>query len=255
MDGLVKTQLQEDGRVLRVWLNQPKGNVLSAAMMEALSGVLKSNASNSRLKLVMLQGEGGHFSFGASVEEHQKDQAPGMLRSFHRLCRDLAGYPIPVAAVVEGRCLGGAFELALCCNVVFALPNAVMGCPEIKLGVFPPVLAALGAQRLGGALAERLILTGEAVGRDALVAANAVVPVASVDDVLTWYRTHLAPLSARALRITTRVYRNASGVLAALGARLEEAEQFYLAEVLSSHDGNEGIQAFLEKRPPRWEDA
>ncbi|MBZ5522125.1 MAG: enoyl-CoA hydratase/isomerase family protein, partial [Acidobacteriia bacterium] len=52
------------------------------------------------------------------------------------------GYPVPVAALVEGRCLGGAFELALCCHFVFAARSAVFACPEIKLGVFPPVLAA-----------------------------------------------------------------------------------------------------------------
>lgn len=252
MTGPVRTELQEDGRVLRVWLSQPKGNVLNQAMMAALGGALREHAAIPHLKLVVLQGDGGHFSFGAAVEEHQKDQAPGMLRAFHALCRQVAGYPVPVAAMVEGRCLGGAFELVLCCHVMFAAPDAVMGCPEIKLGVFPPVLAALGAQRLGSALAERLILTGEGVNRDAL--GPAVVAVAGVEDVLAWYRKNLAPLSAVAVRNTAHVYRQASGFMAALGAPLDLAEKMYLERVLTSHDGNEGIRAFMEKRPARWED-
>ena len=119
MTGPVRTELQEDGRVLRVWLSQPKGNVLNQAMMAALGGALREHAAIPHLKLVVLQGDGGHFSFGAAVEEHQKDQAPGMLRAFHALCRQVAGYPVPVAAMVEGRCLGGAFELVLCCHVMF----------------------------------------------------------------------------------------------------------------------------------------
>ena len=83
-----------------------------------------------------------------------------MLAGFHAMIRQIASYPAPIAALVEGSCLGGAFELILACHLVFAAPSAILGCPEVKLGVFPPVLAAIGAQRLGGPLMEKLILTG-----------------------------------------------------------------------------------------------
>ena len=149
---IVKSALIEDGTLLRLVLNQPKGNVLTLAMMNALSDALAAQRDNSHLRMVMIRGEGKHFSFGASVEEHQKDQAPSMLAGFHKMIRYVAGYPVPIAALVEGSCLGGAFELILACHFVFADPNANLGCPEIKLGVFPPVLAAIGSYRLGGPL-------------------------------------------------------------------------------------------------------
>ncbi len=81
--------------------------------------------------------------------------------------RELAAYPVPVAALVEGRCLGGAFELALCCHLVFATPIArASAAPRSSSASFPPVLAAIGALRLPGALAERLLLTGEELDVD-----------------------------------------------------------------------------------------
>ena len=147
---IVNAALIEDGTLLRLELNQPKGNVLTLAMMQALSKELDAQKDNTHLRAVIVRGAGKHFSFGASVEEHKKEQAPSMLAGFHAMIRQVAAYPVPVIALVEGSCLGGSFELILACHMVFASPSAALGCPEIKLGVFPPVLAAIGAQRLGG---------------------------------------------------------------------------------------------------------
>jgi cyclohexa-1,5-dienecarbonyl-CoA hydratase len=255
----VRVALLEGGRVLDVVIDKPKGNVLDAAVMAALGRVLDAHADDAGLRLVLLRAEGRHFSFGASVEEHQRDQAPAMLRSFHALMRKIAGFPVPTAAVVQGQCLGGAFELALCAHFVFVTPTARFACPEIKLGVFPPVLAAVGAARLGGPVAERLLLTGATVAGDdpSLVGwvTAQVAEATALDEVLAWYREQLAPLSARSLRIATRVAREASGLHAALGAPLERAEAIYVDELLATHDANEGVAAFVERRAPEWTDA
>lgn len=254
----VRAERFEDGRVLRLVLDRAPANVLDSAMMDGLSGEIAAAREDRHLKLVVLQGAGSHFSYGASVEEHRREQAPEMLARFHALTRALASCPVPVAALVEGRCLGGAFEVVLACHFVFATPSARFGCPEVRLGVFPPVLAALGPLRLGGALAERLVLTGATVGPEALEGAGALtgrLGEAPFDGLLAWYREHLAPLSAAALRHACRASRLGSGALEALGRRLDEVEALYLQEVLPSHDGNEGIAAFLERRPPKWEDS
>lgn len=256
---MVRAERLEEGRVLRLVLDRPKANVLSRAMMAALAEALAAHRDESGLRLVILRGESGNFSFGAAVEEHRPDQAAAMLREFHAFNRMLAAYPVPVAALVEGRCLGGAFEVALCCHFVFAAPGAVFGCPEIKLGVFPPVLAAAGALRLGGALAERLLLTGaDLPAEDASRAGFAMMLAGGGDpeaELLAWYRKHLAPLSAYSLRQATRAVREGSGLLAALGAPLDAAERLYLERLVPSHDGNEGIDAFLARRVPAWKDA
>ncbi len=251
----VRAELLEQGRLLRLVLDRPSGNILTSGMMEKIGHELASHENDKPLRLVVIQGAGGNFSYGASVEEHRKDAAPGMLRSFSRLVRGIARYPAPVAALVEGRCLGGGFELALACHLIFVTPNAQLGCPEIKLGVFPPVLAALGPWRLGGALSDRLVLTGDTIGAAELKPfATAVLdggdPFAQLVD---WFHKGPAKASAAALRIAAQAVRAGSEPL--LGARLDELEKLYVDKVLASHDGNEGIEAFIARRVPVWEDA
>ncbi len=255
---IVEATLLEDGTLLRLVLNRPKGNVLTLEMMKALSEALAANSVNSHMRLVFIRGAGNHFSFGASVEEHRKEQAPSMLAGFHAMIRQIAAYPVPIAALVEGSCLGGAFELILACHFVFAAPNAVMGCPEIKLGVFPPVLAAIGAHRLGGPLAERLIMTGATIDAAAAERAGLVSEIFSgvtpEEELIAWYRKNLGPLSAFAIRQNNRVARLGSGLIAALQEPLAKIEKQYVDEVLASNDGNEGITAFIERRKPAWKD-
>jgi len=255
----VSATLMEDGMLLRLVLDRPKGNVLTLEMMRALSEALSYYSDNPRLRMVFIRGAGNHFSFGASVEEHRKEQAPAMLAGFHKMIRQLASYPVPVAALVEGSCLGGAFELILACNFVFAAPSAAFGCPEIKLGVFPPVLAAIGAQRLGGPLAEKLIVTGATI--DAITAERAGLVTAIFssgnpeEEMIEWGRKNLLPLSAFSIRQANRVARIGSGLIEALQAPLEKIERQYVEEVLASNDGNEGIAAFIERRKPVWKDS
>lgn len=256
----LRADLVEGGRVLRVVLDAPKPNILTTEMMSELRTALAAHRDRRELRLVVLRGEGAHFSMGASVPEHRKEQAPAMLAAFRETIRDVASFPVPVAALVEGRCLGGAFELVLACHLVFARPGAVFGCPEIKLGVLPPVLAAIGHHRLGGALTERLLLTGgdldaAAAERAGLLAALLPREGDAEAWLLEWYRNTLAPLSAHSLREAVATTRTASGLLASLGAPLEAAERRYVERLVPSHDGNEGIEAFLAKRPPKWVDA
>ncbi len=255
---IVEPTLLENGTLLRLVLNRPKGNVLTLEMMQALSRELTAQLDNTHLRMVLLRGAGKHFSFGASVEEHRKEQAPSMLAGFHAMIRQVAGYPVPIAALVEGSCLGGAFELILACHFVFAAPNASLGCPEITLGVLPPVLAAIGSYRLGGPLAEKLTITGATIDAAAAEKAGLVTAVFSggnpEEELMEWYRKHLLPLSAFAIRQNTRVTRIGSGLIAALGEPLDRIEKQYVDEVLASNDGNEGIGAFIERRKPVWKD-
>jgi len=256
---IVNATLLEDGTLLRLVLDKPKANILSMEMMKALSQALAAQTGNSHLRMVVIRGSGNHFSFGASVEEHRKQQAPSMLAGFHSMIRQVASYPVPIAALVEGNCLGGAFELVLACHLVFAAPSAKFACPEIQLGVFPPVLAAIGAERLGGPLAERLILTGATIDAAAAERAGLVSAVFSggsiEEEMIDWYRKNLRPLSAFSIRQANRVARIGSGVITALEQTLSAIERQYVQDVLASHDGNEGISAFIERRKPVWEDA
>lgn len=259
MAELVHAQLREDGRVLGLTIDNPKGNVLTMSVMNELGAALAEHADDPHLRLVTLRGAGKHFSFGASVEEHRKELAPRMLSGFHRLAARIASYPVPVAALVEGRCLGGAFEIVLCCHFVLASPSASFACPEIKLGVFPPVLAALGPMRLGAARTERLLLTGASLDAETALSAGFVTELAAPDEELTelaerFYVNELSALSAFSLRQAVKASRQGAGMPGLLEVAMTAAEEQYLSELLPSHDANEGIEAFLAKRSPVWRD-
>lgn len=256
---LVQAALLENETVLRLTLDAPPGNILDIAMVRRLAAALEAHRDRRGLRLVVLRGAGRHFSYGASVAEHRAADAPEMLGGFHRLVRQLLAFPVPTAALVDGQCLGGGFETVLACHFVFATPAARFACPEIRLGVFPPVLAVLGPERLGRPLAERLLLTGEAIDARQAAELGVATAVLAGDDpeseLLAWYRERLAPSSAFALRQATEAVRRASGLLERVDRGLEAAERHYLESLLPSHDGNEGIEAFLAKRPPAWHEA
>src|SRR5512134_3343362 len=106
----LKIWLEADGRLLRLRLNRPKANLIDAAMIDALDRALTDHGSDPRLAAVLIDAEGPHFSYGASVEEHLPGQCEAMLNSIHRLVLRLAGSPVTILVAVRGQCLGGGLE-------------------------------------------------------------------------------------------------------------------------------------------------
>lgn len=246
-----------DGQVLEVALNAPPANILSAQMIGELRAVLAIERAPSRRKAIVLAGAGAHFCYGASVPEHRAEEVGTMLPQFHGLIDDLLSHPVTSVARVTGRCLGGGFELALGCTLLFADDSARFAVPEIQLGVFPPVAAVLLPQMGAAALAPRLVLSGETVDaavleRFGLLAARTPTGEsgAAVD---TWIDTHLLPRSASSLRCAHRGVRAA--MLSHYRAHIGAAERLYLDELMATHDANEGIAAFMDKRAAVWTDA
>jgi cyclohexa-1,5-dienecarbonyl-CoA hydratase len=236
----------------RLVLNAPKANILDMAMLDDLLGALRDVQARPAVKLLVFEGAGPHFCYGASVEEHRAEQAREMIPRFGRLFTALLEAAIPMAAAVRGQCLGGGMELALFCNWVFADTTARFGQPEIRLGVFPPVAALLLPLLAGQAAADDVCLTGRTYtaqeGRERGWVHAVVEDVESA--VQQHYTTHLAPLSAAALRQTVRATRYQFH--RAFREGWAALEHQYLDELMATRDANEGITAFLAKRPPVW---
>jgi cyclohexa-1,5-dienecarbonyl-CoA hydratase len=153
---------------------------------------------------------------------------------------------------VQGQCLGGGLELALACGRIFAAPGAQFGQPEIKLGVFAPAASALLPYRVNQPDAEDLLLTGRSIAAEEALAMGLVQAVA--DDpaaaALAWFEQHLLGKSAAALACATVAAR---GVMQhQVRERLAALEKLYLEWLMRTHDANEGLAAFLEKRQPAW---
>jgi cyclohexa-1,5-dienecarbonyl-CoA hydratase len=162
----IKVEYTHNNSVARIILDDGKGNVLDSIMMGDLLGLLNSFKDKNDLKLITFEGEGKHFSFGASVEEHTKENAPAMLEQFHKIFYTISDLAIPTLAKISGQCLGGGLELALVCNFLFADKSANLGQPEILLGVLPPPASVILPLKIGNAKAEELIITGKAISAE-----------------------------------------------------------------------------------------
>lgn len=253
----VKRETTHEGRLLRLTVDQPKGNIFSGAVMAELLAAVREAQSEPKLRCITLEATGKHFSFGANVEEHTADKVAAMLPGLRELVMTIAACPVPVAALVQGMCLGGAFEVVLACHFIFAANDARMGVPEIRLGVFPPVAAVLLPRKLGQAASDALVISGEEWSGERLHALGLVHSVYPADSLRQgfehWFGNTLGKFSAASLRQASKAAR--AGFVAGLDAELHAREQQYLEELMKLQDANEGIAAFIERREPQWRDA
>jgi cyclohexa-1,5-dienecarbonyl-CoA hydratase len=239
----------------RITLDRPPVNVLTTAMMRDLAAALRRVAADETVRVVRLDAEGKTFSAGVDVGDHLGDLLPSMMASLGDLFVAFASVPQPVVAVVQGAALGGGLEVVLGCDLVVASEKATFGQPEIKLGVFAPAASCLLPPRIGQAAAEDLLLSGRSVDAQEALALGLVTAIA--DDpqaaALDWFDRHLADKSASSLALALAAVRAARA--AEIRRRLRDLEALYLDRLMKTRDANEGLNAFLAKRAPKWEHA
>jgi cyclohexa-1,5-dienecarbonyl-CoA hydratase len=253
----IKVSYTHDNSVARIILDDGKGNVLDHIMMDELLMLLDSYKDNNHIKVIIFEGAGKHFSFGASVDEHQKDMAAAMLKSFHQLFFTLRDLSIPTLAKISGQCLGGGMELAIMCNFLFADKTAKLGQPELVLGVFPPPASIILPEKIGLARAEELLLTGKTISAERAKDIGLLNDVfddkaALETEVNLFIENFILPKSSSSLRYGVKASRIKFNHV--LGNFLPILEQLYVDSLMNTKDANEGINSFLEKRKPVWQD-
>jgi len=255
LDGPVRLESCEGGALWKAVLNTPKANILDGEKCRLVAEIFARAADTPELKAIVICGEGPHFSFGASVQEHLPGQVAAMLHDFHQLFYRILDARVVTLAAVRGQCLGGGMELAVFCNRIFASPDARLGQPEIVLGVLAPVASVMLPDRVGRSRAEDLLLSGKSMSAaeglaTGLVDELAEDPVAAAVD---YAREHLLPKSASSLRIAMEAVRG--GFAERFRKELEMVEKLYLEKLMATADAVEGLNAFLEKRPATWKNA
>ncbi len=253
-DSPLRVWLEHDDKLLRLRLNRPKANIVDAAMIQALHSAFEQYAESPTLRGALLDAEGPHFSFGASVAEHLPGQCDEMLRSLHRLIESMLDFPVPVLVAIKGQCLGGGLEVAAAGNLLFGSPDACFGQPEIQLAVFAPAASCLLPERIGSGPAQDLLYSGRSVRADEAHRIGLINQVAEDPETAatTYFEKHLAPHSASSLRLA--VQAATADLNRRVKTKLAEVESLYLGELMSTHDAVEGLTAFLEKRPAKWEE-
>jgi cyclohexa-1,5-dienecarbonyl-CoA hydratase len=193
------------------------------------------------------------FSAGVSIEEHRSETVYQMIESFHDIFRSLNIISKPVIASVAGAALGGGCELVAFADIVIAAQSARFGQPEIKIGVFPPIAAVVLPRVIGEKRAREMILTGELLTADAahrIGLVNHVVGDSELESRTNEILDVLRQLSVPALEMSRRAIVQVSGL--PFEEALKRSEDIYLNQLMSYKDPQEGVEAFIAKRPPRW---
>jgi len=251
----VRHEVLHDGAVWRIVLDSPPANILDGEKITALTALFERAATEGKLKAVLIAAEGKHFCFGASVEEHLPGSCADMLAGLHKLFEVMLQAAVPTVVAVRGQCLGAGLELAAFCHRVVASPTAKFGQPEIVLGVFAPVASVVLPGRVGRGLAEDMLLSGRSLDAESARATGLADELA--DDpgaaALAYIEEHLLPKSASSLRLASRAAR--LDFQRRFVADIRELERLYLDQLMATSDANEGLNAFIEKRPPVWSDS
>ena len=248
--------VEREGAVATIRLDRPPANAFARPLSLELSDAARSLAGEAEVRAIVLWGGERLFAAGADIKT-MVDHGPAEIRpdvgALEQACRDVEAIPVPVVAAIEGFALGGGLEVALACDLRIAGEGAKLGLPEIGLGIIP---GAGGTQRLpraiGHARAREMILTGRQVEADEALAIGLVQRVVPTGEAY--------PAALEQARVfaagPTLAYAAAKRALAAaagdLGAGLA-VERDVFVPLFDTHDQEEGMRAFLEKRDPDFQ--
>jgi enoyl-CoA hydratase/carnithine racemase len=246
-------RLEVDEGVATLRLDRPKMNALNATMQEEIRAAATEASEREDVKAVVVYGGERVFAAGADIKEMADMSYVDMVERSGKLqsaFSSVAAIPKPVVAAVTGYALGGGCELALCADVRFAADDAVLGQPEILLGIIP---GAGGTQRLtrlvGPSRAKDIIFTGRFVQADEALAiglVDRVVPAASVyDEAVAWAR-QFTGAATYALRAAKESIDEGLEVDLQTGLAIER-QQF--AALFATDDRRIGMTSFVEQGP------
>ncbi len=241
--------------VLLLTLNRPeKRNALATSLLGAVADALAGAAEDATIACVVLTGGSQVFAAGADIGELAVKTpvvAEGEPRARH--WASIRAFPKPLIAAVEGFCLGGGLELALCADIVVAGEGARLGTPEINLGILPGGGGTQWLPRLvGKSLAMKMVLSGQPITAQEALSSGLVAELAPAGEA-TPRALALAEVIASKPALALRVAKDS--VLRAYSMSLADGlafERRAFALLLASEDKAEGTAAFLEKRKPSF---
>jgi methylglutaconyl-CoA hydratase len=255
-------RVSREGPFARVSLDRPDvRNAFNAELIGQLRATFEGLASEppDRLRAVVLAGEGPVFSAGADIEwmrasaslsREDNDRDAAALQS---MLSAVDGCPVPVVARVQGAALGGGLGLCAVSDIVLATTSTRFGFTETKLGIIPAVISTFVIPKIGESHARALFATGQRFDAQRALRIGLVHEVlpdvtaldVRVDEILGELRS-AGPTAARAAKALVRELRTLSP---------DEARKhtvLHIAQQRTSDEGQEGLAAFLDKRPPRW---
>jgi cyclohexa-1,5-dienecarbonyl-CoA hydratase len=245
-----------DGQVATLTLERPPANIMHIEMMEGVNAALLGLRDRHQLKVLVLRGAGGTFSGGVDPADHRRERIARLRQVFHRILETIRLLDVVSIAAVRGAAAGGGFELALGCNLVVAGESARFSLPDVRTGLFPPVASVVLPRVAPRRKAMEWILLGEEIPARELAAfglVNRVVPDGEFDARLADLVRQLAANSGPVLQLARRA--QAESYYATYEEALYKVENLFLRDLQALADSQEGVQAALEGRSPKWRNA
>ena len=241
-------RIERDGELLRIAMARPERR--NAFDAELIGELTEAFADVGNARVVLLSGDGPSFSAGADVEwmrssvELSYDENVADALRLRAMLDAIDGCPAPVVARVQGHALGGGVGLVACCDIVVAEPTAQFAFSEVKLGIVPAVISPFALAKIGPSAARRYFVTGERFDAETALRIGLVHEVsADLDgavDRVVGELLSAGPTAARTAKALARAPQPAEQTARAI------------AERRTSEEGQDGLQAFLEKRTPSW---
>lgn len=250
--------IEQDGPVVRVTLNRPEvRNAFNEDLIAELTEWATSVKGGSA-RVAVLSGAGKVFCAGADLTwmskmvGYSRDENIRDAREMARMFDALDSLPIPLIGRIHGAALGGGAGLAAVCDIVVAAEDAIFGFTEVKLGILPAVISPYALAKIGRSAARELFLTGarfSAARAREIGLVHAIGPDTELDRIVAKYVNDLLTSGPEAVSAAKRMIAR---VLAFRDGDIADLTASTIAEQRVSSEGQEGMQAFLEKRPPSW---
>lgn len=245
-------QVKSGDGIIRITLDRPPLNVLTIDMMEEMVKAFKW-ARTEPGNIVVVDAAGKAFSAGVDVADHTPDKVGLMIDVFDRLFLSMAALEKPIIGLINGAALGGGYEVVLFCDMIVASEKATFGQPEIKVGVLPPIACYALPRLVSRPRAMEILLSGDiftAAAAKEMGLINQVFPVDEFDQGAEKFLKRFTTLSPVVLALTKKAAL--AGERKSFAEGLQAIDHIYLKELMQTKDALEGLQSFMEKRPPVW---
>ncbi len=248
-----------EGGIARIALNRPEvRNAFNGELINDLFEAFEYFKENDETRVIILTGAGKTFCAGAdlnwmkSVVDYSYEQNYQESVQLANLIYFIYSYPKPVIARLNGAAIGGGVGLMSACDIIIAADNAKFGLSEVRLGLVPSAISPYVIRRIGEAKAKEFFITGEritAIEAEKIDLVNKIVPLNKLDETVNEKAENILKNGPKAVRAAKEL------ILKISESEIREVQDYtakLIAELRTSEEGQEGMNAFLEKRKPKW---
>lgn len=256
----LQLEFAENG-VATLWLNRPeKNNAFNAGMIRELILALEAVKAAANVRFLLLRGRGRHFSAGADLawmqESARLDYNANLddSRELAELMYGLFQLKVPTLAVVQGAAFGGALGLISCCDMAIGAADAQFSLSEVRIGLAPAVISPFVVQAIGERATRRYALTAERFSGERARELGLLAecyPAEELEQAVQDWTANLLLNSPQAMRVSKDLLREVGN--GELSPNLRRYTENAIARIRVSPEGQEGLNAFLEKRKPGWQ--